>query len=259
MTIRPAVAVLNRSTVMSDDEVQAVVHAMQQQLDHDFTPVWGAGAILHFQGAQDTSKLWSGKWNVVVLDTSDEANALGYHDLTPEGLPLGKAFAKTSQDDRQSASVTINHELLEMLSDPFINLTASDKYDRIFAFENCDPVEAATYEVAGVELSDFVFPQWFTEIEDTNQEAAQDALGRVRYDHLDRLTQPFTLDVNGYCSYTDTWPARWRQAFGDKAPVEVTGDHPSMLPPPPPLGRPRVGSRRERRATPRQDWQRSAA
>jgi hypothetical protein len=259
MTIRPAVAVLNRSTVMSDDEVEAVVQAMQHQLDHDFTPIWGVGAILHFQGAQDMSSKWSGKWNIVVLDTSDEANALGYHDLTPEGLPLGKAFAKTSQKDGELASVTIDHELLEMLADPYINLTASDKYDRIFAYENCDPVEAASYEVQGVTLSDFVYPQWFTEIVDTNQDAAQDALGRVRYDHLDKVTEPFTLDVNGYCSYTDNWPPRWRQAFGDRAPVEVSGDHPAALPGPQAIARPKVGSRRERRATPRLDWQRSAA
>ena len=32
---------------------------------------------------------------MLVLDTSDQAGALGYHDVTPQGLPLGKVFAKT--------------------------------------------------------------------------------------------------------------------------------------------------------------------
>jgi hypothetical protein len=34
----------------------------------------------------------SGSWWLVMLDDSDQAGALGYHDLTSDGLPLGNIF-----------------------------------------------------------------------------------------------------------------------------------------------------------------------
>src|SRR5437762_2657211 len=89
-------AVLNRSTVVTDEAVHAIVDAAQQDMDKNFSTEWGVGTQLTFVPHEDLES-WKGKPNLVVLDTSDEANALGYHDFTPEGLPLGKAFAKTDQ------------------------------------------------------------------------------------------------------------------------------------------------------------------
>src|SRR6266496_6184141 len=122
------VAVLNRSTVVEDAEVETIVKALQVQVDRDFEPAWGVGAQLDFLPKGEMTG-WQGKWNLVVLDTSDEANALGYHDMTQEGLPLGKCFAKSDQIAGSALSVTMSHELLEMLADPSINLTALDQSD----------------------------------------------------------------------------------------------------------------------------------
>src|SRR4051794_19152525 len=107
------IAVLNRSSVVSDDEVQQITNALQKQVNNDFAPAWGIEAKLSFVPSTDMES-WKGKWNLVVLDTSDEAGALGYHDLTPEGLPLGKVFAKSDKMTGHSISVTVSHELLEM-------------------------------------------------------------------------------------------------------------------------------------------------
>jgi hypothetical protein len=46
------------------------------------------------------------------------------HDTTPDGLPLGKVFAGTDKAFGTQWTVTASHELLEMLGDPAINLTA---------------------------------------------------------------------------------------------------------------------------------------
>src|SRR5262245_48266858 len=90
------VAVINASTVVQDNEAQATVPALQTQVHRDFAPAWGIDADLTFvpKGSQPAVDTW---W-LVILDNSDQAGALGYHDITSQGLPLGKVFAGT---DRQ--------------------------------------------------------------------------------------------------------------------------------------------------------------
>jgi len=44
-----------------------------------------------------SAQLTESHWWVVVLDNSDQAGALGYHDLTSAGLPISKVFAGTDK------------------------------------------------------------------------------------------------------------------------------------------------------------------
>jgi len=55
-----------------------------------------------------------GSWWLVFLDDSDQADALAYHDLTEDGLPISKVFVKTILADNASVSVGATHELCEM-------------------------------------------------------------------------------------------------------------------------------------------------
>jgi hypothetical protein len=229
------VAVLNRSTAATDDEVHAIVDAAQQALDEHFTNAWGTPARLHFV-AGDDAESWKGKSNLVVLDTSDEANALGYHDYTPEGLPLGKAFAKTDKMYGAKLSVTITHELWEMLVDPNIRLCVMDDRRGVFvAYESADAVEAdnLALDVNGIAISSFVLPSFFV----------VGAPGPYDFGHV--LNEPFELAEGGYESFwapSTGWQQRvWRK---DGAKAE---------------DRPKVGSRRERRRSFDAHLQRSAA
>ena len=61
---------------------------------------------------------------IIITDNPDQAGALGYHELTSAGAPLGKVFAKLDLDSGTSWTVTLSHELLEMLADPWINWCA---------------------------------------------------------------------------------------------------------------------------------------
>jgi hypothetical protein len=233
------VAILNRSTVLSDADAEAMVPALQRQASEDFAGVWGIDAELSFLRTDQLTG-WEGKWNLVLADTSDEANALGYHDLTPDGLPLGKVFAKSDALAGAQVSVTASHELLEMLLDPYINLTAQDPARGYFvAYEACDAVEADAigYTLDGVLLSDFVTPEFF------DPTAAQRP--GERFSFRGNVSKPFELATGGY---EIIWvPGQgWTQ---NAAPAEG----------PQALDRPRVGSRRERRAAPTEEWQRSPA
>ena len=137
------ISVINESTVLTDAEVTPVVIALQQQVTNDFRPIWGTDAELKMvpQGTQPPT----GTWWLVILDDSDQAGALGYHDLTPDGLPIGKVFAASDLKAGTSWSVTASHELLEMLADPNINLTVfaqnANTTGILYAYEVCDACE----------------------------------------------------------------------------------------------------------------------
>jgi hypothetical protein len=109
----------NQSTAISDSEVQAIMQVLQVQAWRDFCPAYGIEVpTLRFDAP---GSLRDGEWLLSFFDTSDEAGALGYHDLSPAGTPLGKVFAKTDLMYGSLVSVTASHELLEMLADPHID------------------------------------------------------------------------------------------------------------------------------------------
>ena len=237
-TIR--VAVINASTVVSDQEAQPVVAALQRQVHEHFAPVWGIDADLTFvpSGGEPAA----GAWWLAVLDNSDQAGALGYHDLTNEGMPLGKVFAGTDLQYGLQWSVTASHELLEMLADPDINLTAfnqtSNTAGTLYAYEVCDACEDDSdgYEIDNVLVSDFVYPTWFEFFW---------ARGATQFDYQNRISEPLELLPGGYIGAFDVGSGSgWHQITAEKATLAYR-----MRPP--------VGSRRERRRTPRDKWLRS--
>jgi hypothetical protein len=234
------IAVTNESTVVADSAVQAAVAALQQQVAQDFAPVWGISASLIFVAKGSPPP--SGAWWLAVLDNSDQAGALGYHDLTPDGLPLGKVFAASDLQYGSNWTVTASHELLEMLGDPDINLCASvanaDGSLRLYAYEVADACEADqyAYQINGVWVSDFVYPAWFESFRQPNS---------TQFDRQNHITAPFQLLPGGYIGILDTTSnSGWTQltAQSTKSTYEL---------------RARVGSRRERRRTPRTHWLKS--
>jgi hypothetical protein len=231
------ISVINESTVVTDAEVTTVVAALQQQVTNDFRPVWGTDAELKMipQGTQPTA----GTWWLVILDDSDQAGALGYHDLTPEGLPMGKIFAASDLKARTSWSVTASHELLEMLADPNVNLTVfvqdANTTGMLYAYEVCDACEDDSfgYQINNVLVSDFVYPAWFENFH---------AQGSTQFDRMNAIHTPFELLSGGYIGTFDiTEGSGWQQQTAEKHPTNLRH-------------RGHVGSRRERRSVPRTQW-----
>ncbi|MBI3447427.1 MAG: hypothetical protein HY049_00700 [Acidobacteria bacterium] len=224
------IAVVNASTVVTDAKlVQKVVAALQTQVTRDFAPAWGIDADLRY--VPKGSKPAAGEWWLVILDNSDQAGALGYHDVTKAGLPLGKVFARTDLDYGEQWSCTASHELLEMLADPSINLTVFDETTaggRLYAYEVCDACEAEPfgYKINGVLVSDFVYPAWFESFRKTG----------TQFDHTKKISKPFKLVKGGYIGVYDVRSGSgWTQVTAEKINYR---------------SRPPVGSRRERRNVP---------
>jgi hypothetical protein len=107
--MRPHIQIINQSTVVSDSDIKDYTEALQIQVTRDFSQHWNINCVLTFVPKGQTPD--PNQWWLVVLDDSNVQNALGYHDLTPKALPLGKVFAKTDLQYGDAVSVTMSHEL----------------------------------------------------------------------------------------------------------------------------------------------------
>lgn len=192
------IAIVNESTVVTTDQVRQWAIAIQQQITLHVAPIWGYRATLFTYPTKKGDVIPPNMWQCAILDDSDQAGALGYHDFTASGQPLGKVFAKTCQQAGSSVSVCMSHEIIEMLADPLLNLMTADPRTqtptRFYAFELCDPVEddSLGYHVGGVLVSDFVLPGWFVPASD---------VPAMQVDWMDRLTAPLSLATGGYMAY----------------------------------------------------------
>jgi hypothetical protein len=115
-----------------------------------------------------------------------------------------------------------------MLADPWINWCAQGSDGKVYALEVCDAVEADElgYQIDGVLVSDFITPAWF---EPTQAD---------RVDFKRRISKPLQLAAGGYISVLNTG-GKWTQ-IAAKDTVSIP-----------------AGSRRQRRAMPKEGWRRS--
>ena len=177
---RPRVALLNQTTALPDNEVEAAVRDLQVQVSRDFAVPWAIDAALSFVPRGGTPP--PDAWWLVLLDTADQIGALGYHETTAQGQPMGKVFVKTAQTDGAAWSSVCSHELLELLADPYAACTtyiqATNTTGTLYVWEVADACQGATYTINSTVVSDFVTPAWFT----------PGAPGP--YDHLGHITRP---------------------------------------------------------------------
>lgn len=207
----PTVAIINRSTLMTDATLALIVEALQVQVDRDFGPVWDQGAyLLMISKAAAWAAPPSNAWIIAVHDTITEQDALGFHELTKGGFPVSYVSLK----DDPNPSVTLSHELLEMLGDPRIDQTVfqqlTDTTGVIWAKEMCDACEddSFSYDIGNVLVSDFVTRYYF-----------QNGPHRpgTKFSFRANLPGPFTIGIGGYSSVFPVEPgtAGWSQRLAD--------------------------------------------
>ena len=195
----PKIACFNKATVALGVNFDALIAAMQVFVDKYVAPVWGTPAKL-----VKSKGFMKGAWAMVFLDDADQPGALAYHNLTPDGLPQSKVFVKTTLENNDLVSVSASHELVEMLVDPAINLmTTGPDPKTIYAYESADLVEALSFPVNGIAMSDFVYPAYFE---------AFHKPGSVQFDRLKKVKKPFQILSGGYQIIFKN--GKWTQIFG---------------------------------------------
>lgn len=191
------ITVVNKSTLVSNTDVQLMVRACAWQLRYDAAPAWGRYPLMVTYSPTEATAP-PGSWVIGVFDDSDQAGALGWHDLGRGDIVYGRVFARpvlthggnALTKDLSIASV-LSHEVLETFIDPYCN-DYSDKDGRqSIAKEVGDPVEADVYVVpvsgTRVTVSNFVLPRWF------------DPAATVGpFDKMGHLSAPFTMTSGGY-------------------------------------------------------------
>lgn len=183
-------------------EVATVAAAMQVQASRDFAPLWNiAATVSAFTKLEDVPL---GHWPIIVREKTDSQDDLGFH-LDKHNQPY--ALVKFTPD----WTLTVSHEMLEMLADPFGNrvvpgpsLDPAHPDNRVsYLVEVCDPCEDGdfSYAINGVVVSDFITPHFHD----------PDRTKGARYSFTGAVTKPREILKNGYISWEDPALREWFQ------------------------------------------------
>jgi hypothetical protein len=194
--------------------VRLIANAINTQFQKHVCPAWGATPWTCTYYSTEAS-VPATSYKEFLFDHADQANALGYHDQDPNGMPYGRVFVETilsnggtETSGSNSVSVTASHEALEIFGDPQVGSWSQMPDGRLTAEELCDAVENDSYQVSVhgailVSVSNFLLPQWF----DTNPE-------NQKFDFMGTLSAPFTMSPGGYLIVMKG--GKVSQVFGDK-------------------------------------------
>jgi hypothetical protein len=208
------IAILNQSTLVSDPDAQTMTQAIAAQVQLDAAPIWNRtpAAVVFYPTA---TAVPPGAHGIAIVDTiqNEPQGVLGFHTEDHGGKLWGTVAAKPELDNGAqvltgdwSVSSVLSHEVLEMFVDPNCNLWANDGRGSAYSFEVCDPVEAPTYVVNGVSVSNFVTPAWFDPL----------AARTAQFDKLRHLRAAFGILKGGYVVYESAGTPQ--QKFGDEFP-----------------------------------------
>lgn len=211
------ITVINQATRVTNSDVALMTRACWTQLRDHAAPRWRL-TPMPVVYATDASAAPPGSWVIAVLDNSDQANALGYHDVTQNDVVYGKVFAAPVLDNGGNAltaplsvASVLSHEVLETFVDPACNGWRDTLRGYSIALEVGDPVESDSYAIpvdgTPVTVSNFVTEKWFDPF------ATRRSGG---FDYLNRCTAPFQMTRGGYIiKMTD---GKVTQQFGEHFP-----------------------------------------
>src|SRR5579871_4894983 len=196
------VALINQTNdgAVSPAMLERYAAALQQQVDNHLAPAWNVRADISVLDAGAVVPEGTFPLNIV----NALAGQAGVH-TNDQGQPSAEAV------NGDQLSITLSHELLEMLVDPSgtrkIQAADLDPYSAgqqvSYLVEVCDPVVIYSYDIDGVPVSDFVLPSFY---EPT-------AKGPV--DFAGFLSRPLTVPSGCYISWLDPTDFKWHELQPD--------------------------------------------
>src|SRR5215472_5606569 len=194
----PAVALVDRSTApVSARHLAHVARALQTQLDRDFGPAWGVHARVTTSPAD---RVPAGVWPMYLVD----ASAAGFGIHVDGATPFAEVCAGGGW------TLAASHLLLEMVADPRGDrLMEGPEFGSCltnrrvrYLVEVCEPCRTFHYVIDGVDVSDFVTPDYYR-------------ADGTAVDFLRLLRRP--LEVRSGCSlaWQDPDDGHWHQKRAD--------------------------------------------
>jgi hypothetical protein len=198
------IAILNQTNqspqpTVTNADVATMTAAIASQIQSDVAPIWGrAPATVTFY--TDSTAVPPGAYVIAIVDTipTQPTGVVGGHTEGQAGQIMGVVAAQPDLTNGGqvltgdwSVSSTLSHEVVEMFIDPSCNMWANDGKGSVYSLEVCDPVEAPTYTINGVQVSNFVTPAWFDPL----------APAGAQFDKLGLLTAGFSILPGGYMTY----------------------------------------------------------
>jgi hypothetical protein len=199
-------------------ELAKCAGSLNEQVQSDFAPIWKVAATV---GAYPEAP--PSTWAVHIQKQLDQPGALGYH-TDDQNQPVSYVMLTDTW------TVTVSHETLEMLADPYgsrphgarLPEGIEDQYAHFglstatshvsYLLEVCDPCEATSYEVGGVQLSDFLLPGWYR----------TSPAKSVAYSHAGGCTDPRQVADGGYVSFSNPSSHEWYQVFNQGGKLQVS-------------------------------------
>lgn len=202
------ISILNHTKDITDEEIQSVLRAINRQITYDVQPYWSLTATLRLEGKSgrrpslQTILDMRGDAVIYLWDNEDIDDALGYHDKNLRGIAYSFVFTKLSKELGEHWSVTLSHEAIELIGDPECNLLVRGPHpetgkDIFHWYELCDAVQAESYQVDGVDVSNFVLPLYFTSAKERG--GRNDFLGRKGKNG--KALRSFCVNEGGYIGY----------------------------------------------------------
>jgi hypothetical protein len=176
-------------------DLRRYASALQEQVDDHLAPAWGVRADISVLAPGDA--LPPGAWPIKIVDALTGMSGVHRDDH-------GQPYAEAVNGDQ--LSITLSHELLEMLVDPLgsrftraADLDPNSGGQQVYYLvEVSDPCDIYSYYVGDVQVADFILPSFFE----------PGAAGPV--DHLGYLDGPLTVPPLGcYISWFDPGDGNW--------------------------------------------------
>ena len=217
------ISVINRTNgVVKDREILFAIRAINRQINEDFFPYWSFGSSLRLEGSteelpnKEHPEDMRGDAVIYMWDKVDTKAALGYHDQNFSGIPYGFVFTRLASQLHEDWSVTLSHEALEITGDPETNLLVMGphpdplEHRNVFhMFEMCDAVQAESYEIDGIAVSNFVLPLYYTSGDEFK--GRNDFLGTT---YRGKTLESFGVNHGGYIGFFDPREERTITYFG---------------------------------------------
>ncbi|HEV2134486.1 MAG TPA: hypothetical protein VGR47_09485 [Terracidiphilus sp.] len=195
----------NVSTKVAQAEFQATVDAIAKQVAEHFCPEWNINASLKSiclpLGNKKAPIQKDADAMIYLGDSSEDptigvSGAYGYHAANNKKVPYGFVYLDICGQANEPWTVTLSHEVLELLGDPDAAMTVTGPAPKgvsgtvYYDLEVCDPTQGDNYKIENVLVSNFVGKSYF---------GLSGGSGKTNY--LGLPLRPFGVRPGGYFQY----------------------------------------------------------